>query len=82
LFASLADLPLAHQPGEVGSMAVAWMCSARVSRWPPGLPFREFLAGSPFFGSARYDRHRLSLCLPEKLTRLVDARRRAIRNSM
>jgi CubicO group peptidase (beta-lactamase class C family) len=69
--ASLADLPLAHQPGEVWEYSWGVDVLARVVEVASGLPFDQFLQGR-IFGPLRMVDTGFYVA-QEKLTRLVDA---------
>jgi CubicO group peptidase (beta-lactamase class C family) len=69
--ASLADLPLAHQPGEVWEYSWGVDVLARVVEVASGLPFDQFLQDRIFGPLHMVD---TGFYVPqEKLTRLVDA---------
>jgi CubicO group peptidase (beta-lactamase class C family) len=69
--ASLADLPLAHQPGEVWEYSWGVDVLARVVEVASGLPFDEFLQDRIFAPLRMVD---TGFYVPEaKLARLVDA---------
>jgi CubicO group peptidase (beta-lactamase class C family) len=69
--ASLAGLPLAHQPGEVWEYSWGVDVLARVVEVVSGLPFDEFLQGRIFGPLQMVDTG--FYVRQEKLTRLVDA---------